>query len=116
MIEEELFTHLKDTVTLVSDRVYPMIMPQDCDKPALVYTLVNATDNQAAEGCVSSTSSRMQVDVYDPSYANMKAVTAEVKAALYAFGVYPSDLNSRDGFEEEQELFRQIIDFTLRSK
>ena len=116
MIEEKLYAHLNSSVPSVSGRVYPLIMPQDCEKPAMVYALINCADNHGLEGCVSSLSSRLQIDVYDHSYKGMKTTTSEVKAALYSFGVFPADLNSRDAFEEEEELFRQIIDFTLRSK
>ncbi|MFT7880711.1 MAG: DUF3168 domain-containing protein [Sulfurimonas sp.] len=114
MIEEELFIHLKGSVPSVNERVYPLIMPQDCEKPALVYANINSRDNQGLEGCVLSISSRIQVDVYATGYSEMKAISQEVKAALYSFGVYPNELNSHDGFEEGQELFRQIIDFYIR--
>ncbi len=116
MIEQELFTHLKNNVPLVSERIYPLIMPQDCTKPALVYTVVNDGDNKGLEGCISSYDTRFQVDVYATSYLAAKNIKNEVKSALYAFSSYPEGLNSRDGFEEDTELFRQIIDFTLRSK
>ncbi len=114
MIEQELFAHLRDTVTSVSGRVYPMIMPQDCEKPALVYTVVNAADDQAVSGCVSATETLFQVDVYASTYAHMKDVTTEVKSSLYTFDSYPMALNSRDIFEEEEELFRQMIEFNTR--
>lgn len=114
MIEELLFTHLKTEVTGVSNRVYPMIMPQNCVKPALVYTVINAKDNQTAVGCVTSSNVRVQIDIYGTSYAGVKGILTEVKSALYSFEVYPLGLNSRDDFEEDTELFRQIIDFTLR--
>jgi len=116
MIEADLFSHLQSEVTSVSGRVYPLVMPQDCEKPALVYTVVNDADNIGVEGCVSSYNTRFQVDVYADSYLESKDIKNEVKSALYAFAHYPEVLNSRDGFEEEEALFRQIIDFTLRSK
>jgi len=116
MIEADLFSYLKANVSSVNGRVYPLLMPQDCPKPALVYTVVNDADNRGVEGCVSSYSTRFQVDVYATSYLEVKTIKDEVKNALYVFSHYPEILNSRDGFEEDQELFRQIIDFTLRSK
>ena len=116
MIEADLFNHLQSKVLSVSGRVYPLVMPQDCPKPALVYTVVNDMDNRGVEGCVSSYNTRFQVDVYATSYLEAKTIKNEVKGALYLFSHYPEVLNSRDGFEEDQELFRQIIDFTLRSK
>jgi len=116
MIEAALFSHLESSVVSVDGRVYPLVMPQDCEKPALVYTVVNDADNRGVEGCVGSYDTRFQVDVYARSYFEAKNIKNEVKSALYAFVHYPEVLNSRDGFEEEEELFRQIIDFTLRSK
>ena len=116
MIEETLLAHLVENVSLVDERVYPLIMPENCEKPALVYTVVNDADSQGLEGCVSSQVVRFQVDVYAESYASAKAVLTEVKSALYSFDKYPLGLSSRDAHESDQELFRQIIDFTLRSK
>jgi hypothetical protein len=116
MTEADLNTHLKANVASVNSRVYPMIMPQDCEKPALVYTVISDIDNQGLEGCVSSNNMRFQIDVYASSYLESKTIKNEVKAALYTFENYPMELTSLDVFEEEQGLYRQIIDFTLRSK
>lgn len=115
MIEQELFSHLKTNVPSVSERIYPLIMPQGCIKPALVYTVVSDGDQQTISGCVTAQQVRFQVDIYGTSYTEVKGILTEVKSALYSFNTYPLGLNSRDGFESEQELFRQIIDFTLRS-
>ncbi len=114
MMEQNLFEHLRDNVTSVGGRVSPLIMPQDCEKPALVYTVIYDGDNQGAEGCVGSYTTRVQIDVYSYSYIEAKSIKNEVKAALYTFEHYPLTLNVMDGFEENQELFRQIIDFTYR--
>ncbi len=116
MIEEELFAHLKTNVTSVDERIYPLIMPQNCTKPALVYTVIFDGDEQTINGCVVCNNIRFQVDVYSESYAEAKTIKEEVKAALYTFDAYPIDLYTMDGFEEEEELFRQIIDFRLRSE
>ena len=116
MIEEALYDHLKANVPSVSGRVYPMIMPQDCDKPAMVYTVVMDMDDQTDVGCVMANNTRFQIDVYAENYLQAKQIKNEVKSALYAFEYYPSELNTMDWFEGEFELFRQIIEFTLRSK
>ncbi|MDD5406011.1 MAG: DUF3168 domain-containing protein [Sulfurovaceae bacterium] len=115
MIETELLDHLKRQLPALAERIYPQIMPQGCVKPALVYTVVNSSDNQGLEGCVSSENTRVQIDVYASSYLEAKTVKNEVKAALYSFGSIPYAMNSRDGvYEEEVGLFRQIIDFNIR--
>lgn len=114
MIEEQLFNHLKVNVASVSERIYPLIMPQNCVKPALVYTVVHDGDMQTISGCVISQDVRFQIDIYGNSYAEVKGILTEVKSALYTFDAYPIGLNSRDGFDSSEELFRQIIDFKLR--
>ena len=113
MIEADLFEHLKVNVPAVEERIYPLIMPQDCKKPALVYTVINNGDKQSLSGCVVSIETRFQVDVYATSYLEGIDIKHEVKAALYLFEHYPVDLNSRDAYEQNEELFRQIIDFRL---
>lgn len=115
MIEQELYTHLKDNVASVSGRVYPMKMPQGATKPALVYTVIIDTDNQCLGGDVGSSDIRFQVDVYAESYAAAKTIKEEVKAVLYTFSHPVSGMTTQDGFVEGTELFRQIIDFSIRS-
>lgn len=113
MIEEDLFTHLKASVASVSERIYPLIMPQNCVKPALVYTVVSDLDEQSLNGCTLQ-DIRFQIDIYGNSYAEVKGILTEVKSALYTFGSNPIGLNSRDGFDSDEALFRQIIDFKIR--
>lgn len=115
MIEAELFEHLRTTVASVCGRVYPQIMPQDCSKPALVYTVVFDGDVQSVNGCVVSNNTRLQVDVYSDAYLESKTVKDEVKSSLYDFKFYPVDLFTVDIFEEETELFRQKIEFEIRN-
>ncbi|MDD5359490.1 MAG: DUF3168 domain-containing protein [Sulfurovaceae bacterium] len=115
MIEIELINHLKLQLPILAERIYPQLMPQGCVKPALVYTIVNSSDNQGLEGCVSSENTRVQIDVYANNYLEAKTIKNEVKAALYSFSSIPYAMNSRDGaYEEETGLFRQIIDFKIR--
>ena len=114
MIESELYTHLRDTIFAVSERIYPQIMPQGCVKPAIVYTIVSDVDYQALSGCVSDNIIRIQIDVYALEDLEARQIRNAVKESLYSFGYYPIDLNTMDGFEEEHELFRQIIDFKIR--
>ena len=114
MIEAELYTHLSTNVTSVSGRVYPQIMSQGCAKPALVYTIINDRDECGASGCVAASVARIQIDVYATDDLLARQIRDEVKSALYSFAYHPIDLNTMDGFVEETELSRQIIDFKIR--
>lgn len=114
MIEQEIYEHIRDNVASVNGRIYPQIMPQNCEKPAVVYTIVYDGDEQSISGCVPTQETRIQIDIYAGSYLEAISIKDEVKAALYTFAYYPYGLNSMDGFEEDQELSRQIIDFKVR--
>ncbi|PHR57285.1 MAG: hypothetical protein COA44_06185 [Arcobacter sp.] len=114
MIEQELFSHLLTKVTLVNERVYPSLMPQDCLKPALVYSITNDADTQGFNGGLTGFKVRVQIDCYSTSYAEVKELKNAVKAALYSFIYYPHGLNTRDNYEEDVQLHRQLIDFSLK--
>lgn len=111
----ELYEHIKTNVPSINNRIYPMIMPQNTTKPAMVYTVINDNDKQTISGCVSTTETLFQLDIYAESYSQAKTILAEVKSALYTFDKYPSGLNSRDNYEEDTQLFRQLIQFTIRN-
>ena len=114
MIETELYQHLDSNVSSVNGRISPLIMPQNTDKPALVYTVISDSDEHSLEGGSCAGVIRVQIDVYAKTYAEAKTVKDEVKAALYSFSYLPYDLITLDGFEDGQELSRQIIDFKIR--
>ena len=103
-----LISHLKTETNI---EYYPLIMPTNCIKPACVYTLINNKDNQSLNGCVASETQTFQIDLYTKHY-NDKLAT--IKAALYSFKAYPTNLNVVDTYETDTELFRKIITFTLR--
>jgi len=113
---EELYDKLLWEVKSVDDRVFPLVMPQGCDKPALVYTIVSDVDHQTSTGCVEFSSMRVQVDVYATTYFEAREIRDEVREAMYNFSLYPENFNSVDSYENDTGLFRQKIDFTLRRK
>jgi hypothetical protein len=113
MIESELYTHLKDSVTSVSARIYPLLMPQNCVKPAIVYGVVYDGDIQTL-GCTVGRNIRFQIDLYGESYQQVKTIKEEIKQALYSFRSKPLDLSTMDGYEEGTKLHRQRFDFKFK--
>lgn len=112
---EELYKYLRINVASVSGRVYPMIMPQDCVKPAIVYSVVNNGDQQNLNDRETYQEIRFQIDIYANSYMEAQTISTEVKSDLYDYEHFPYGLNSRDGFDSDTELFRQIIEFKIRN-
>ncbi|UFH59835.1 hypothetical protein [Sulfurovum mangrovi] len=115
MIEAELFAHLKDNVLSVSERVYPLILPKGCKKPALVYSIVIDNDKRSMSEGGTFNVTRAQIDVYADTHEESVQIKNEVKAALYSFEHHVFNVNTTSMFEEEFELFRQLIDFNIRS-
>jgi len=114
MIEKTLFSHLSTNVSLVNGRVYPLIMPQDCIKPAITYMLVNENDKQSINNGAYGVKYRFQIDIYDVSYASIKEIKDQVKEALYDFVYFPHDLNVIERYEKDTKLYRQTIDFNIK--
>lgn len=113
MIEQELFAHLNENVS-VDGRIYPALMPQDCQLPAIVYLVVTENDEQLLVGDVSHVRFLVQIDVYAKSYGAVKQLKNEVKNALYSFKYYPIGLNVSETYESETRLFRQMIMTTIQ--
>lgn len=114
MIETELYQHLNTNVTSVGGRISPQVMPQGSAKPALVYTVISDADEHSLEGGSCAGIMRVQIDIYAKTYAEAKTIKEEVKTSLYSFAYKPYELNTYDGFDEEREFSRQIIDFKIR--
>ena len=112
MIEADLYQHLKNNTPSISGRIYPKYMPDDCEKPAVVYGVVSDGDIETL-GCVVGSSVRFQLDIYAQRYADVKAIKQEIKTALYSFAYKPQDMFSQDSYEDETNLYREMIDFKI---
>ena len=85
MIEETLYTRLSTfagLTALVSTRIYPVIMPQGIDKPALVYQLISSTRESCMVKDVGLVRARFPVTTWGPTFAGVKAIIEQVRQAL----------------------------------
>ena len=111
----DLIAHLTAEVTAVSGRVYPLLMPQDTLKPAIVVTVITDIDLQSLNNPLPYGSElRIQLDCYAESYKDVKALLGAVKTAMYSFTYYPHGFNSRDVYEKDTKLHRQLIEFYFK--
>lgn len=117
MIERDLFNTLVEEVVAVDGRVYPNIMPQNCVKPSMVYTIISEIDRATMSGwCSDSSKIRIQIDLYAEDYAQTKEIKESIKIALKSFKHPVSSITNRDGFEPDTELYREIIECTITKK
>ena len=115
MIEQYVYLELKNNVSLVEGRVFPLRMPQNCIKPAIVYFVVSNVESSSMSGwCDSSNAkSRMQVSIYAEHYSEQKAIEKEVRETLKTFKNKVKEITQRDLFENETELYHGLMEFKI---
>jgi len=111
-----MINYIADNTPLLQGRIYPLIIPQNTQMPAAVYTVINNRDDQCTTtGQAYKSVQRFQIDIYANTYKEVQQITTAVKSALYSFPNVPFEISNRDGFETDSELFRQIIEFKIRN-
>lgn len=116
MTESEVYLLLKNTATikaLVNERVYPLVAPQNVVKPYITYRVVTGLKLQCMGGQIYQGDYRMQIDCFSLTYANVKAISEAVKNALVGF-MDSMNISIIDDYEDESQLFKQIIDFKIK--
>ncbi len=110
---------------LVSERVHPVLLPQNSTLPAVTYQLISQDPLHTLDGPVNLNRPRVQFDVWADTYLEMEAVNDALRNALDGFtggiGGSPPSLivqgaflvTERDLFESEPELFRRSADYFI---
>lgn len=118
MTESQVYSLLKNNATLntlISGRIYPLVAPQNVSYPYMTYQVVSGIRMQCLKGNIYQGNFRFQIDVWGKTYSNVKAISEAVKDCLVGF-LDSNSINIMDGYENETQLFRQIIDFKIKNK
>lgn len=116
MIESDLYNHLKNDAgvsALVVTRIYPLKAPQDVQTPYLVYNEIIGQQNQCIGGGIYQEDVRFQIDCWSMKYSEIKQLKEAVTSALIGFKS-SYNLNTSGDYEDNTELYREIIDFKLK--
>lgn len=100
-IETDLVTALNSDATvaaLISDRVFPLVVPQDVTRPAIAYLVVSQPREYSHSGAADFAFTRIQLTCEGTTYANAKALIAAVKAVVHAWGWMIA--NERDSYSD----------------
>ncbi|NOX15962.1 MAG: DUF3168 domain-containing protein [Epsilonproteobacteria bacterium] len=108
MIEKDLYIALKT----VCDRVYPIKMPEDAIYPTITYMVIYDGQDQATNGNLMSRSVRFQVDVWASSYSEAKTLKDAIVNEV--IGLKGGSISAQDLYEDQLELFRELIDFKIK--
>ncbi len=82
MIETALNTKLRQVITEVNNRVYPVKRPQDSLLPALAYRRVSGERTHSHQGYSGLARPRLQITVYSNSYGEAKTIQDKIKTEL----------------------------------
>jgi len=109
-----------DFVTLAgsifSGRLYPGVAPADVAAPYATYSRVVAIEQATLDtngGTGNSTNTRLQIDLWSPSYLDVQAKSNALKAALKGWTVENVILSEQDGYEADTKLHRVMLDVSL---
>lgn len=103
---------------IVSERVYPQVMPQGAALPAIVLTVVSDVPENTFDGTAADRLSarRLQVDCYAKSYLaaqNLAAAVDQALSSLQAHDLSAERDNARDLYDDPTEIYRVSMDFTV---
>jgi hypothetical protein len=123
IIEEAIYTYLSGEAgitNLVDQRIYPMILPQDTDYPALTYMRISGLEHHDIEVAYPW----FQISCWAKSYSEAKGLANEIKMAFQRFkgkmggaqgvdvvqGVY---LNDRDLYDNETQVYHIPVNIRI---
>ena len=100
--------------TGTSARVYPLVRKQTAPVPAVTYQVIDRPRINTASmtGNNARVNSRVQIDSWARTYAEVKALAAAVKTAVLASSITAISLDERDLYEPDTELYRVSADFS----
>ena len=84
-ISQAVFEYLKtrdEIVGRVGDRIYPIVLPQNADLPAIVYSPVLAHYDSALQGDTGFVRQTMQFVCHDTTYKKSRELSRMVKKAF----------------------------------
>lgn len=115
MIEKALVELAEGVVA----RVYPVLLVQSPELPAVVYQRISTVRDHSHDGPVGLVSARFQFSCWAESYAEAKALAADLRVALDGFkgtvagtridGIFSA--GEHDDFDQEPQRFRVIADY-----
>lgn len=115
-LESAIYTVLTgnaDVKRMVTRRVYPIVLPQNCDFPAVSYQRITGVKVNDLQGYGNLQNARIQVDAWAKSYDEVKQLGAYIHTAMNGAGTFHSLLvTDSDGYDADAGLFRLTMDFS----
>jgi hypothetical protein len=113
MIEEDVFNALKG---LVSNRCYPLLMPQNPSYPSIIYTRISSTPENTLNGGATIDLVRFQIDSYAETYSAARTLAASVRTAMEAAAFKGLLQTDQDFLEPDVTVYRVTQDYYVWRK
>ena len=110
MVEEDLKTLLGP---LVAQRFYPHTAPQNPTFPCIVYFVVTRERIFGLETHHGLFKSRFQFDLYARTYSEVKTLEQNVYSSMAGWAIANVPGVSQDIYEDEIQLFRVLMEFSI---
>jgi hypothetical protein len=95
---------------LVSNRIYPVVLPENPTYPAVTYQRISAVRASAMSTDTGLVQTRVQVSIWSTLYSEAKSVKEQVRAALQRWRGTVLGLVIEDTFiENETDLYQPEI-------
>ena len=95
----------------VVGRCYPLTVPEKPVAPYAIYMQVSNTPEVTMENTIPVESTRVQVDVFSKTYAEVQDLSDQIRSVMMSLGAIP--LSAGDLYEGEVKLYRVTQDFSI---
>ncbi len=102
--------------SMVGDRVFPEVLPQGCDMPAIAYSVVVDEGISSLDGYSDLDNAVVQVDCYSRSYMeghHLADAVGSVMTRFISVDFSSLQVSRRDLYEDDTELHRVSIDYSV---
>lgn len=111
-IQEQLVALLSGN-TDAGTEVHPMTAPDGTVPPYITYQRITADEEPVLSGSSGLTNTRVQIDIYARTYAQVQTIAAQVDALFAAWSVQNVSLPAQDLYEDAVKLFRISADYSI---
>lgn len=111
MIADRIFNTLK---SVVSNRVYPMTLPDGAAFPCIRYSFPAITEEPFVNGTTVILRYRVQIEVFCKTYAEALTLRQSIQTAMRAATGFIDQGTDFDDFEPDTKLYRWVLDFSFR--
>ena len=112
MIQEQLQAVL---APIVAGRSYPNLAAQDAAAPYIVYQRVVSVTNNNLLSASDLQNTRVQIDAYAKTYANVQQIAASVRLAMQGAGFITVPLSEQAFYEIDVRLHRVSLAYSIWS-